>query len=123
MISEFDYILIAAVIVESIVAALSAFKRGSKLPENVSLQQAFDILESSVSSSYPNLPAGYTWKEVISKIRLDYGEQEGIDWVDVEDRLKSYESIRYGGLRFETTNTGSILKLARLLRKREWLAR
>lgn len=123
MMSLLDYALIVVIVVECIFAGLSLLRREPELPTDVSLEQAFDELELSIKQSYPTLPEGYTWKEVLLKLKRDYGKQSTIDWPEIEDTLKRYESFRYGGIKFESGDTRPILRVARMLRRREWIVR
>lgn len=123
MISVIDYSLIVMIIVECATAALLLLRRDLDVPGNISLEQAFETLNLSIQQSYPNLPEGYTWKEVLVRIETEYRKQKKIEWDDVRDTLKKYEAFRYGGIRFEKDDSRPILRLARMLRRRQWIAR
>lgn len=123
MISVLDYALIAVILAECAVAAMLLLRKEPDPPANVSLEEAFHTLELSIKQSYPNLLDGYTWKEALIKINADHPYQRKIKWAEVEDTLKKYEAFRYGGITFQKSDSRPILRLSRLLRRREWIVR
>ena len=91
-----------------------------RIPANPTVEQAFKILEASLKSTFPDLPEGYTWREVMVKLRalnLD------IDWWEVENTFKKYEDYRYGGIEYKNANAKAIMKLALSLPRGEKHAR
>jgi hypothetical protein len=56
------------------------------------LSEAFSGLEAALKRSVPDLPAGFTWEEAVSRLR-SYGVQTDA----MEGALKGYEAYRYGG--------------------------
>ncbi len=123
MISLLDYALAALIFAECVVAAFLLLRKESDLPANISLEEAFNTLDLSLKQSYPDLPQGYTWKETLIRIKTNYRNQRNIDWSDVENTLKRYEAFRYGGVRFENEDSRPILRLARMIKRREWIVR
>jgi hypothetical protein len=113
MIDNYEYALIAANMVAYVLIILALLKgRTKRFPENVTLEQAFRILEASLKESFPELPEGYTWKEIITKLR---STRMNIDWWEVEDTLKKYEAHRYGGFDFKNPDPHSVLRIAQQL--------
>ena len=123
MIVLLDYALIAVIVAECLAAALLFLRKESDVPADISLDEAFNVLDISIKQSYPDLPQGYTWKEILNRIKIDHQYQSKTDWFDVEDTLKRYESFRYGGIQFENEDSRPILRLARMLKRRAWIAR
>lgn len=111
------------IVAECLVAALLFLRKEPDVPAHISLHEAFNALDLSIKQSYPDLPQGYTWKEILIRIKTDYQHQQKTDWTDVEDTLKRYESFRYGGVQFENEDSRPILRLARMLKRRAWIAR
>jgi hypothetical protein len=89
------------------------------LPKDISLEQAFGILEGSLKRYYPNLKEGYTWQEAISNLKSARPAIGGVDWIDLENTLKRYEAFRYGGVNYEDIDPGLVVRLAQKLKKRE----
>lgn len=96
--------------------ALALLRKGDEYAKMVTLEQAFRILEGALRQSYPDLPDGYTWREALITMKKSHGESQ--EWVEIEKVLKKYEAIRYGGIRGEDVETGSVLRLAHRLRRR-----
>ena len=90
--------------------------RKTTLPKNPTVEDAFRFLEIALDSAFPNLPAGFTWNEIISKLKflsLD------LDWYEIEMTVKKYEDYRYGGIQYKNANVEAILRLAYSLRRGE----
>src|SRR6202161_4719210 len=56
------------------------------------LVEAFNGLELALKSAVPDLPAGFTWEEALTRLK-----SSGVKTEAMEDALKSYEAYRYGG--------------------------
>ena len=83
------------------------------------IQQAFAILEKALKSSYPDLPKGYTWNEVVTRLKSSNLRDQGLEWWDIEKTLREYEAFRYGGVAYSgNARISSVLKLAMSLPKR-----
>ena len=101
------YVMLAIGIVKS---------RQNALPKNPTVEDAFRILESSLYRSFPDLPPGFTWNEVMSKVKslnLD------LDWFEIESTFRKYEDFRYGGIEYRNANVDAILNLAAKLHRGE----
>jgi hypothetical protein len=59
-------------------------------PSNLS--EAFGGLEAALKQSVPDLPAGFTWEEAVSRLR-----SYGVKTDAMEGALRGYEAYRYGG--------------------------
>ncbi len=77
------------------------------------ISEAFAILEKSLHNAFPDLPEGFTWKEVVSRLK-SLGITK-LDWWEIENTLKKYEAFRYGGIEYSNINVQSILRLANSL--------
>jgi hypothetical protein len=90
--------------------------RRGRLPKNPSVEDAFKVLEVSLLRSFPDLPPGFTWNEVMTRVRalnLD------LDWYEIESTFKKYEDFRYGGIKYRNANVAEILRLASALPRGE----
>jgi hypothetical protein len=94
-------------------------RRGS-LPNNPTVEDAFRYLELSLNRAFPDLPPGFTWKEVINKLKSLNLE---LDWFEIESTFKKYEDFRYGGIQYKNANVEAILRLASNLPRGEEIAR
>ena len=121
--SDFDflYLLIGLNIAVYVVLAIGIVRnRKSDFPKNPTVEDAFKYLEISLNRSFPDLPPGFTWNEVISKLkRVDLE----LDWFEIENTFKKYEDYRYGGIQYKNANVEAIMRLASNLPKREEIAR
>jgi hypothetical protein len=119
MLSEIDYALIALIVLEYALLPISLVRSKSKFPENLSLEEAFETLESTIKRKYPELHEGFTWKEAMAKIKSSSQGYRKLDWSEIESTLKKYEEFRYGGLNYPQVNIRSVLKLSRVLERRK----
>ncbi len=117
MLNEIDYALIALIVVEYALVPISLFRKNTKIPDSLSLEEAFGMLESSIKRKYPGLPGGFSWKEAMARIKSSSRGYQKLDWNDIESTLKKYEAFRYGGLNYPETDIQSVLRLARILDK------
>ncbi|MGI0090183.1 MAG: hypothetical protein ACREBS_00595 [Nitrososphaerales archaeon] len=116
------YLLIAGnVIAYTLLIVAFSRRRPAELPTNVTIEQAFKILESSLYECFPDLPEGYTWKEVMTRLKGLGTKSELIpielmwNWSEIEFTLKKYEAFRYGGIEYHNANTQLVLQLAKSL--------
>jgi hypothetical protein len=83
-------------------------------PEISNTIEAFQLLEMALRERFPELPAGFTWGDAMSRLKqmnLD------IDWGRLEIAMNDYESYRYGGSRQSSTDPREVLRLADRLGK------
>ena len=104
-------ILLNAVIYFFLILGLTRIRRRN-IRDVRNIEDAFALLEDCLSTSFPDLPEGFTWKEAI--YRLKKLEMKA-DWQDVENALRKYEAYRYGGIRNSDIHIQSVVKLARNL--------
>jgi hypothetical protein len=78
------------------------------------IEEAFAILEKSLEASYPELPEGFTWSEVVTRLK---SSSINLDWSDVERTLRQYEAYRYGGIAYRDVSVAAVLELAMKLPK------
>ena len=90
--------------------------RRSAFPPASNAEEAFAILERSLKATFPDLPEGFTWNEVVARLRTMKLE---MNWADIEVDLRQYEAYRYGGIRYTNINTRSVLRLASSLPRGE----
>jgi len=83
--------------------------RQNALPKNPTVEDAFRILESSIYKSFPDLPAGFTWSEVMHRVK---SLSLNLDWFEIESTFRKYEDFRYGGIEYRNANVNAILQLA-----------
>jgi hypothetical protein len=119
MLSEIEYALTALIVLEYVLLPISLLRSKSKFPENLTLEGAFNILESSIKRKYPELPVGFTWREAMAKIRSSSQGYRNLDWGEIESTLKKYEAFRYGGSNYPEADIRSVLKLSRVLERRK----
>jgi hypothetical protein len=74
------------------------------------LADAFNGLELALKEAVPDLPAGFTWEEAITRLRSSGVRTEGM-----EGALKSYEEYRYGGLPLPDLDFREVVKVANML--------
>ena len=110
----------ANVLVYVLVVVGAIKERSRKLPSDPTIEEAFRILESSLKMSFPDLPEGYTWKEVMNRLRTLNLET---DWYEIENTFRKYEDYRYGGIEYKNANAKAVLKLAMSLPRGERFAR
>ncbi|MHB8700231.1 MAG: ABC transporter permease [Nitrososphaerales archaeon] len=86
--------------------------QGSVSVSQVSIEGAFRILETSLGESFADLLPGYTWKEVLARLKAT-----GIDadWAAIEIMLKKYEEFRYGGMGLQDVDVQLVVQLANSL--------
>ena len=94
------YVILAAGIIKG---------RRNRLPKNPSVEDAFRVLEASLSRCFPDLPPGFTWNEVMGKVKALHLQ---LDWYEIETTFKKYEDFRYGGIQYKNANVSAILRLA-----------
>jgi hypothetical protein len=108
--SLFLYLLLGANIIVYVILALGIAKsRQARLPKNPTVDDAFRILEVSIFRAFPDLPSGFTWNEVMNKVKtlnLD------LDWSEIENTFRKYEDYRYGGIEYTNANVDVILRLS-----------
>lgn len=119
MTTELEYLLVAANLAAYAMVALALMRKEEKIPTNVTLEQAFGMLEETLANSYPSLKDGYTWEEALEKLKSAKPPIGQIDWLDLEKILKRYEAFRYGGVEYGDVNANSVLQLSRKLKRRE----
>jgi len=111
------YTLLGTNVLVYIMLALGiARSRRGRLPKNPTVEDAFRVLELSLYRAFPDLPAGFTWNEVMEKIRalnLD------LDWFEIENTFQKYVDYRYGGIKYRNANVEAILRLAAKLPRGE----
>ena len=118
MTTEMEYFLLAANIVVY-AAILIGFLTGRKVtPSGTSLAQAFPILEKALARAFPEMGAGYTWKEAIAMIKSSKPRVLEVDWSDLDKTTKLYEAFRYGGVDCGNADPRTVLKLAQKLQRR-----
>ncbi|MFI5420751.1 MAG: hypothetical protein ACHQ1H_07255 [Nitrososphaerales archaeon] len=111
------YLLIAAnALIYLGVAAGIVRSRKDRIPSNPTVEDAFRVLERSLARAFPDLPAGYTWGEVMEKIKALHLE---LDWYEIENTFRKYQDFRYGGIAYKNANVDAILRLAMSLPKGE----
>ena len=54
-----------------------------------SIEDAFGVLERALKASYPDLPEGFTWSEVVTRLK---SSKRGLDWREIEQTLRKYEA-------------------------------
>jgi hypothetical protein len=122
LIGELDYVAIGVILIEYLMITVHLLQRRNAVPSDVSLRDAFIILERCLRQAYPDLPEGFTWKEAISKIKSSSGDEK-TDWGEIDALLEKYEAFRYGGLDYQSTDVKIVLRLAKRLERRKGLAR
>jgi len=115
--SAFLILLVGSNILVYIVLAIGIVRgRKGRLPKNPTVEDAFKVLEAALLRTFPDMPPGFTWNEVMSKVKslnLD------LDWYEIENTFKKYEDYRYGGIQYKNANVDAILRLASGLHKGE----
>lgn len=80
--------------------------------------KAFAQLEQSIGKAYPELPIGYTFREVLERVKH---EEVKLDWPRLYGALEGYERSRYGGEKGGQDDNREVLRLARTLnRRKKW---
>jgi hypothetical protein len=97
-------------------ALVAGFLRSRKdrIPSNPTVEDAFRVLERSLNRAFPDLPVGYTWGEVMAKVKSLHLE---LDWFEIENTFRKYQDFRYGGIAYKNANVDAILRLAASLPK------
>ncbi|MHB8568028.1 MAG: hypothetical protein ACYC7D_11795 [Nitrososphaerales archaeon] len=114
------YLLFAASIIAYLFALLGMFRaRLRRIPNVENIDEAFALLEKSLRETFPDLPEGFTWQEVMLRLKTLGLE---MNWIDIEITLKKYEEYRYGGIVYTNTDVKSVLGLAFSLPKGETFA-
>ena len=97
--------------------AVSLLRRREEFPSDLTLEQAFEILEGALVESHQHLPEGFTWKEALETLRSRMSSRKNIDWKEIEDALKTYQEFRYGGHKYTSAEIHSVLLLAKNVRR------
>ncbi len=81
--------------------------------------QSFALLEWSLKRAFPDLPAGYTWREAMKRIESLSLE---VDLTEVGKALRQYEGWRYGETVEPKDVNSEVVRLAKALagRRRSW---
>jgi len=74
------------------------------------LAEAFRDLEAALKAAVPDLPAGFTWEEAVSRLK-----DRQVDSKAIEDALRKYEAYRYGGLPMPDSDYREVVRVANLL--------
>ena len=115
--SVFLYLLLASNFIVYILLAAGLMRgRRGRLPKNPSVEDAFHVLELSLNRAFSDLPPGFTWNEVMNKMK---SMNLNLDWYEIESTFKKYEDYRYGGIQYKNANVDAILKLAAELHRGE----
>jgi hypothetical protein len=88
--------------------------RKYRIPSNPTVEDAFRVLERSLGRAFPDLPSGYTWGEVMDRLKTLHLE---LDWWEIENTFRKYQEFRYGGIAYKNANVDAILRLAMSLPK------
>ena len=123
MITEMVYFLIAANATVYAMLAIGLSRRLDKFPRDATLEEAFKILEEELKQRYPDLPEGYTWNEVLIKLKRSSTKTKHSDWANIENTLKQYEAFRYGDVDYKEVNPRSVVRLAKQLPRGEKVAK
>lgn len=87
------------------------------IPALKSANEAFAFLEKSFKLTFPDIPDGFTWPELISRAK-DTALDSPVNWQKVQAALSEYEAYRYGQKSEPaSSDSNEILKLGVLLRK------
>jgi len=81
-----------------------------------SVEDAFAVLEKALRASYPDLPEGFTWNEVLTRLK---SSKQDLSWREIDQTLRKYEAYRYGGVACPDINVSAVLRLAQSLPKGE----
>ncbi|MDA4128606.1 MAG: hypothetical protein OK422_04030 [Thaumarchaeota archaeon] len=73
---------------------------------------AFGFLEKALRKKFPDLPAGFTWREGVERARL---LNLKVSWEEIQGALAQYERFRYGGGSKPEPAPAEVVKLARIL--------
>lgn len=104
------YLLIATNISVYVLAIVGIVRARLKAVTKVkSIEEAFGVLEKALKESYPDLPEGFTWNEVVTRLK---STNQDLDWWEIERTLRKYEAYRYGGIVYSDVNAEAVLKLA-----------
>ncbi len=98
--------------------------RTYSLPKVESIQEALQLLERRLKRAFPDLPDGFTWREVVSRLRGLNLHFEELDWDRIESLFQRYEEYRFGGNEqaIHNMDVRLVLKLAVRLPKGEKFA-
>ena len=102
----FNVVLYAALIVGYVV------RRKQRILQITNLNEAFELLEKRLKRAFPDLRDGFTWNEVMGRVKPLYRK---VGWVEVDQVLKKYQAFRYGGDDPGDVRVDSIVKLAMTL--------
>lgn len=114
-----EFYLIIANLIAYALLAFVLLRAKKEIPKDLTLEQAFAILEDCLKRYYPSLKDGYTWQEALSNLKSANPAINQIDWNEMENILKRYEAFRYGGVSYGYIDPGAVVRLAQKLKKRE----
>lgn len=94
------------------------WERKHRIPDVHTLDQALAILEKSLRRTFPDLPEGFTWQEVVIRLKAKHLKA---NWDEIENILRRYEEYRFGGkeMALQGVSPRSVVKLAYRLPKGE----
>jgi hypothetical protein len=102
--------LLALNIVLYIPLVYAALRRRRHKVKASNLADAFSGLELALKEAVPDLPAGFTWKEAVARLK-----SSGVQTNGMEGALKSYEEYRYGGFPLPDLDFREVVKVANML--------
>jgi hypothetical protein len=114
-----EYVLLSANLIAYATAVIALLRRNRRSPNNSTLEQAYGILDDALAKSFPDMKEGYTWKEAIIKLKSAKPRITQIDWTDLENTTRRYESFRYGGVDYGDADASTVLRLAQTLQRRK----
>jgi hypothetical protein len=94
------------------------WERKHRIPDVHTLDQALAILEKSLRRTFPDLPEGFTWQEVVTRLKAKHLKA---NWDEIENIMRRYEEYRFGGkeMALHGVSPRSVVKLAYRLPKGE----
>jgi hypothetical protein len=93
--------------------------RSARVPPNPTMEYALGMLERSLRNTFPDMPEGYTWREVINRLKAS---RKDLNWNEIEEALTAYEESRYGSIKNEKANAWPIIRLTLSLPRGERFA-
>ena len=119
MTTETEYVLLFANLVAYTTATIALLRRNRRYPNDSTLEQAYGILDDAMAKSFPDMKEGYTWQEAIIRLKSAKPRITQIDWTDLENTTRRYESFRYGGVDYGDADASTVLRLAQTLQRRK----
>ena len=111
------YLLVLANVAVYLLAIIGVIRARLRMEARVrSIEEAFAVLERALKASYPDLPEGFTWNEVVTRLK---STKQELDWWEIEYTLRKYEAYRYGGIAYSDVNVMAVLRLAMSLPRGE----